>query len=74
MPAACKPTPDPPHLTTEELAERWKMSPGSLRNRRLSGSDPPYLKIGGAVRYRWADIIAFENANTATSTTQEQTK
>jgi hypothetical protein len=52
---------DPWHLIRErELAERWKTSRRTLQRWRADGSGPAYILIGGAIRYRWADITAFE--------------
>lgn len=34
------------HLTSEELAKRWRMSPKTLVNWRLAGKGPKYLKLG----------------------------
>lgn len=52
---------DPWFLIRErELAERWKTSQRSLQRWRAEGSGPAYILIGGAVRYRLADVVAFE--------------
>lgn len=48
------------YLTTRELAERWRMSPGSLRNARCSGKGIRYLRLGGAVRYPLSAVIEHE--------------
>lgn len=50
-------------LRQRELAERWGLSPRSLEKWRTLGIGPAYIKVGGAVRYRLEDIIAFESAN-----------
>jgi hypothetical protein len=50
------------HLSQTELARRWQMSPRSLEKWRTLGIGPAYLKIGGAVRYRTEDVIAYEAA------------
>lgn len=55
---------DEPYLTPEALAERWSCTKGWLANMRSAGVGPRYLKIGRSVRYRVADIRAFEAANT----------
>lgn len=48
-------------LTTKELAERWRVSPGALANDRALGrSALPYVKIGDRVRYRLSDILEYE--------------
>lgn len=51
-----------PFLTTAELADRWRISPRTLRNQRCAGLGVPSVKIGGAVRYRLADVEAYEAA------------
>ena len=63
-------TPDhatPPHptslLSEIDLAARWGVSPGSLANSRSRGCSPvPYTKVLSRVRYRLADIEAYEAA------------
>lgn len=51
------------HLHQEDLARRWRISGRTLEGFRTRGIGPPYLKIGGRVVYRLADIEAFEEAN-----------
>ena len=58
----------PIHLHQSELAHRWKISSRTLERWRWEGRGPPYLKIGGRVVYRLADIEEFEAANVRTST------
>ena len=49
------------HLTQQEVADRLKLSVRTLERWRItSGVDLPYLKCGAAVRYRLADVEAFE--------------
>ncbi len=50
------------HLDQKHLAERWVISPRTLEQWRWQGRGPRYLKIGGRVVYRLADIEAFESA------------
>jgi hypothetical protein len=47
-------------LTTRDLAQRWQVNAGSLANDRSAGRGVPYVKIGGAVRYRLSDVEVFE--------------
>ena len=67
-----KTDPDPPplraFLTDLELARRWGISPKTLRNKRVSGSSVAYVQLGGSVRYRLSDVLAFEAAHTRNST------
>ena len=68
----CSPMPAPPHefLTEFEVAERWRIEPKTLRNRRRDLVGPVYTKIGGAVRYAWADVIEFERTHKWCSTSK----
>jgi hypothetical protein len=57
------------HLGQNALASRWNISPRTLERWRWRGEGPAYLKIGGRVAYRLADIEAFEaEQRRATST------
>lgn len=49
-------------LTDRELAVRIGVQPGTLRQWRMKGYGPPYLKVGRAVRYRVSDVQAWERA------------
>ena len=47
--------------TTEELAERYRVTPNTIKNWRAQGKLVPSLKIpGGSVRYSPADLHNFE--------------
>ena len=48
------------HLNQTQLAARWNISPRTLERWRWIGEGPRYLKIGGRVVYRLADIEAYE--------------
>lgn len=50
-------------LTQTDLARRWKLSTRSLEKWRTLGTGPVYVKVGGAVRYRLEDILAYEDAH-----------
>lgn len=56
------PGPEDPWLLIREreLAERWKKSLRTLQRWRAEGAGPAYILIGGSVRYRMADVVAFE--------------
>ena len=56
------------HLNQAELAQRWSLSQRTLERWRWVGCGPRYLKIGGRVVYRLADIEAYEAAHAHTST------
>ena len=49
------------HLTQNELAQRWRISPRTLERWRWLGEGPQYLKIGGRVVYRFEDIERYEH-------------
>ena len=48
------------HLNQTELARRWSVSPRTLERWRWTGAGPAFLKLGGRVAYRLADIEAYE--------------
>ncbi|TVS08992.1 MAG: DNA-binding protein [Gammaproteobacteria bacterium] len=50
----------PTCLNQKELADRWTISHRTLERWRWAGEGPAYMKIGGRVVYRIADIEAFE--------------
>ena len=54
--------PDPTlqHLSQQELANRWRVSPRTLERWRHAGGGPAYIKIGHRVAYPMADVAAFE--------------
>jgi predicted DNA-binding transcriptional regulator AlpA len=56
------------HLSTREVAQRWNISLRTLDRWRWAGEGPRFLKLGGRVVYRLADIEAFEEANLHTRT------
>jgi hypothetical protein len=49
-------------LNQIELARRWRISPRTLERWRWLGEGPQYLKLGGRVLYRVADIEAYEQS------------
>jgi hypothetical protein len=50
------------HLTQDELATRWRMSPRTLERWRWLRQGPAFLKLGrgGHVIYRLEDIEGYE--------------
>jgi hypothetical protein len=60
------------HLSQSELATRWRMSMRTLERWRWLGEGPCFIKLGGRVVYRLADIEAFEAAKLRDSTSQTQ--
>ena len=47
------------YLTTEELAQRLRMAPQTLRAWRHAHKGPASLKLGGKVLYAVEDVEAF---------------
>jgi len=50
----------PTCLNQKELADRWTILHRTLERWRWASEGPAYMKIGGRVVYRIADIEAFE--------------
>jgi hypothetical protein len=48
------------HFHQVELANRWRISPRTLAQWRWRGKGPCFVKVGGRVVYRLADIEAYE--------------
>lgn len=57
-------------LTTAEAAALLGLQPCTLSAWREDGSHPdlPFFKLGKAVRYRYADLVAFVETRRASST------
>ncbi len=55
-------------LTQKQLARRWNISERTLERWRVIGHGPQFIKIGGHVRYRLSDIVAYEDRRLARST------
>ncbi len=58
-------------LNPEEVAAYLGVSKSFLMKARVTGNTPPYVKIGGAVRYRVNDLEEWLNQNTRRSTSQD---
>ena len=57
------------HLKQDEVAARLKISPRTFERWRVTGEvNLPFLKVGGRVRYRLEDIVAFEERQLRTHT------
>lgn len=50
-------------ITTEELAKRWGVSEGTLRNKRAAGEGPAYEKVGMSVLYDINVVRLYEEAH-----------
>jgi len=51
------------HLNQLELARRWNLSERTLEGWRARRQGPPFLKLGGRISYRQADIERFEESH-----------
>ena len=51
-------------ITQSELASRWRISEATLERDRSLNKGCGYIKIGHLVRYRLADVEAYENKYT----------
>lgn len=50
-----------PFLTSRQVAERWKLTPETMKKWRCAGKSPPYRKMGGRILYKAEDIKKFED-------------
>jgi predicted DNA-binding transcriptional regulator AlpA len=67
-PAATRPTATPILLTSKQAALRLNLSESWLAKRRVNGDGPPYVKLGGAVRYAEASLQQWMKGQQRTST------
>ena len=58
----------PRYLRTAEAARYLSLSPRTLEKHRTYGTGPAYRKIGGRVVYAVADLNAWADIGTRTST------
>jgi hypothetical protein len=47
-------------LNQMELSDRWSISERTLEAWRWRRKGPKFLRIGGRIRYRIEDVVAFE--------------
>jgi hypothetical protein len=59
-----EPMPADALLTERQLADRWQLSPGTLANQRSTSRGCAWVRIGGSVRYRFSDVLAYEKSVT----------
>jgi len=50
-------------LTQRDLAERWRVSGRTLERWRAQRYGPAWITIGGSIRYRRTDVLAWEAAH-----------
>lgn len=58
-------------LTTPEAAQYVRLGKPTLERFRLTGDGPKYCKLGGAVRYRKADLDEWLASRLVASTSQK---
>ncbi|KAA8890749.1 DNA-binding protein [Nocardia colli] len=56
--------------TPEDLAEYLRTTTQRLANDRYHGTGPKFIKYGRTIRYRWADVHSWEEANSHTRTSR----
>jgi predicted DNA-binding transcriptional regulator AlpA len=66
--AAHRPTATPILLTPKQAARHLNLSVSWLAKRRLAGDGPPYVKLGGAVRYVETSLQQWMKGQQRTST------
>lgn len=54
--------PQTPFITRRDLADRWQVSTETIKRKERAGILRA-LKLGSAIRYRMADILAFEQSS-----------
>ena len=59
---------NPVYLTSNELAERWRVSISSVIRWREQGKPTVFYKINGNILYKLADIEDLEKANRKSTT------
>lgn len=57
-------------LNTKEAANYVRLGKPTLERFRISGDGPRYCKLGGAVRYRKADLDAWLESRLVRSTSE----
>jgi predicted DNA-binding transcriptional regulator AlpA len=70
MNAVNKASPIDPLLHPKEVAKLLGVSVSWLAKSRLSGTGPPFIKLGRAVRYLESAVRDFIRARTRTSTSE----
>jgi predicted site-specific integrase-resolvase len=53
------------YMTPEQVAERYQVSPDTLKEWRYKGVGPNYLHLGKRVRYKLADLEEWEREREA---------
>ena len=63
-----RPTTPPILLTPKQAAQNLNLSVSWLAKRRLAGDGPPYVKLGGAIRYVESALLQWTKNQQRTST------
>lgn len=50
-------------ISTKELSELWNIPESTLRYWRCAGTGPPYVKLGGRIKYDLVDVERYVRAN-----------
>jgi hypothetical protein len=50
-------------VSTKELSEIWGVPESTLRYWRSAETGPPYVKLGGRIKYHLADVERYVRAN-----------
>jgi excisionase family DNA binding protein len=56
-------------LSSDYVAEWLALTRNTLEKWRVRGEGPPFVKVGGRVRYRRSDVLAWVGENTKVATT-----
>ena len=56
-----------PHLSREKLSERLDVPVETIKQWDRKGIGPDYMRLGGHIRYRLADVIAWEKSRVVAS-------
>lgn len=57
-------------LSTAALAAELDIHPGTLANWRVTGGGPPFIRVGGAIRYRREAVDAWMRDREAHNTAE----
>lgn len=58
-----------PLASSKDVAEHLGVTPNALAKLRMTGDGPAFVRVGARnIKYRWADVHAWIEANTHTST------
>ncbi len=57
-----------PLLTTKEVARILGKSSVTLEGWRVRGNGPPFIRVGGSIRYAESDLAAYIAENRTAST------